>query len=252
VSSGAAELIAVKLQPVNTQMRIAILEDDAVQAALVEQTGIAAGHDCHLFADGDALVKACRHESFDLFVLDWEVPGLSGRQVLDWIRANVAGSVPVMFCTGRLEADDVVSALQAGADDYMKKPVNPRELRGRIAALLRRAYPERNSALMEFAPYVFDTRARRVRMAGAEVKLTDKEFDLALFLFRNAGRLVSRGHLLEAVWGLSERMESRTLDTHFSRLRSKLKLRPENGFRLVPVYSYGYRLERIEDAAPGS
>jgi DNA-binding response OmpR family regulator len=230
-------------------MRIAILEDDDIHAMLVEETAASGGHECHLFANGDALIKACRRESFDLYLLDWEVPGMSGRAVLEWIRANVAGSVPVMFVTGRGDAEDVVSALEAGADDYVKKPVNPRELKGRIAALLRRAYPAHDATTLEFAPYAFDMRTRQVRVSGAEVKLTGKEFDLAVFLFRHSGRLLSRGHLLESLWGLPEGVGTRTLDTHLYRLRVKLRLGPGNGYQLVPVYNYGYRLEHTEPAA---
>lgn len=84
-------------------------------------------------------------------------------------------------------------------------------------------------------------------VAGEQIELTDKEFDLSMFLFRNLGRLISRGHMLEAVWGRNPNLATRTVDTHISRVRSKLGLRPENGFRLTPTYNYGYRLERLVD-----
>ena len=103
-------------------MRIAILEDQPDQAALLKSFLDGSGHDCHVFVAGQALIKAVGHESFDLFMLDWEVPDLSGEDVLRWVRAHVTTPVPVMFVTSRDSETDVVAALTQGADDYMKKP----------------------------------------------------------------------------------------------------------------------------------
>ncbi|MFM9970671.1 MAG: response regulator transcription factor [Burkholderiales bacterium] len=226
-------------------MRIAILEDDEIQATLIEGVAASAGHDCHLFANGAKLIRECGRESFDLFVLDWEVPESSGVEVLKWIRSSVPAMVPVIFVTSRESEQDIISVLAAGADDYMTKPIRPTEFVARLTALLRRSYPSRGGALSEFGEYAFDTRSMRLHISGKEVLLTQKEFDLALFFFRNIGRLLSRGHLIEAVWGRPNVAETRTLDTHLSKIRSKLALRPENGFKLIPVYSYGYRFERV-------
>lgn len=230
-------------------MRIAILEDEPVQAEVLRALAASAGHDSHVFRDGDAVVRECRRESYDLFVLDWEVPGMSGAEVLAWLRANLREHVPVMFVTGRDREEDIVRVLQSGADDYMTKPVRHAEFLARMGALLRRAYPAREEGRQAYGPYVLDAGTRSVSIAGRDVPMTEKEYRLAELLFRNAGRLLSRGHLVEAAWGRPDSGQSRSLDTHLSRLRQKLDLRAENGYRLASAYSYGYRLEKVEDSA---
>jgi len=120
------------------------------------------------------------------------------------------------------------------------------ELIARVQALLRRSYPHQHMPeSLEFGQYIFETRSARLTISGNLIELTQKEFDLALLLFRHLGRPLSRAYILEEVWSRDVEIPSRTLDTHISRVRNKLQLRPENGFKLVPVYSYGYRLEQI-------
>lgn len=117
---------------------------------------------------------------------------------------------------------------------------------------MRRAQPRNTNQTLVVEPYHFDLARKQLTMDGAAVEMTDKEFELAAFLFRNLGRLLSRGHLLEAVWGRNPDLATRTVDTHISRVRSKLNLRPENGFRLTPTYNFGYRLEKTDpsESAP--
>lgn len=231
-------------------MRIAILEDEPSQAALIRSWLAAAGHDCHLFGNGRELIARAARESFDLFVLDWQVPEMSGEEVLRWVREHVAVPVPVMFVTGREAEADIVAALEQGADDYMKKPVARAELLARVQSLLRRAYPNQGASTLAVESLCFDLRLRTLTLAGAPVDLTQKEYDLALFLMQNLGRLLSRGHLQQSVWGNAVEIPSRTIDTHVSRIRTKLNLRPEGGFKLTPVYNHGYRLERLQAVAP--
>jgi DNA-binding response OmpR family regulator len=115
-----------------------------------------------------------------------------------------------------------------------------------VQALLRRAYPSQNGAeQLQFGPYTFETRPGRLTMGGESIDVTHKEFNLALLFFRNLGRPLSRAYIHESIWVRETAVPSRTMDTHVSRVRNKLRLRPENGFRLVPVYSYGYRLEKL-------
>ena len=230
-------------------MRIAILEDDPDQLALLKRWLVDAGHDVHGFASGRDAMRYAGRESFDLYVLDWQVPDVSGADVLKWIRGNVSKSVPVLFVTVRDSEEDIVFALETGADDYMVKPARRQELLARMNALLRRAYPHQEEKLLSFPPFEVDIQRAEFRRDGVVIDLTPKEFDLAVVLFRNLGRLLSRGHLREAVWGQSGELATRTVDTHVSQVRKKLDLRPETGFRVVPVYNYGYRLEQIEPAA---
>jgi DNA-binding response OmpR family regulator len=147
----------------------------------------------------------------------------------------------------------LVEGLNAGADDFMVKPARAGELEARVNALLRRSYPAQHEAELIFGPYHFYPPSRLLKVRGVQVELKNREYELALFLFQNLGRLLSREHLHEAVWGLGVEALSRSLDTHISRLRTKLDLRPANGFLLLAIYGLGYRLETIEaDALSGT
>ena len=232
-------------------MRIALLEDEQDQADLVSAWLNAAGHSCHVYMLGKDLVREAQRETFDLFLLDWEVPGMSGAEVLVWIRANIAEPVPVLFVTARAREEDIVHALSNGADDYMVKPLGKLELLARVDALARRARASGQQAedVLEYGRLSVDCRNRQAKLDGEEVAMTQKDFELTVFLLRNMGRLLSRGHILEAVWGQSAEINTRTVDTHVSRIRGKLKLTAENGWRLSAVYQHGYRLERVAAAA---
>lgn len=230
-------------------VRVAALDDDQAQLDAATAAVQAAGHACIGFSSAKALIAELRRESFDLLVLDWNLPEMSGLEVLAWTRKNLTEPPPVLLLTSRSAEADIVEGLNAGADDYVVKPFQASVLQARVAALLRRAYPRpANERIETFGVYRFDIPAESVTVDGDAVALTAKEFGLALLLFRNTHRALSRGHILEAVWGRNPDLPTRTLDMHISRVRTKLNLRPENGFRLVPVYSYGYRLERLEDA----
>ena len=231
-------------------MRIALLEDEQDQADLVSTWLKAAGHSCHVYALCKDLMREAQRETFDLFLLDWGVPGMSGAEVLVWIRANIADPVPVLFVTARQREEDIVHALSSGADDYMVKPLSKLELLARISALARRtrASPQ-GEEVLEYGRLTVDCRNRQVKLDGENVAMTQKDYELAVFLLRNVGRLLSRGHILEAVWGQSAEINTRTVDTHVSRIRGKLQLNPEHGWRLSAIYQHGYRLERIAAAA---
>ncbi|HEX4859534.1 MAG TPA: response regulator transcription factor [Usitatibacteraceae bacterium] len=227
-------------------MRIAMLEDDVVVGSAMKQWLEAGGHSVHVFTMGRAIVREAGRESFDLFLLDWHVPDLSGREVLTWLREKQQSTVPVLFATSRDNEEDIVAALTAGADDYMIKPIRRLELLARVEALHRRMRPkEATLPAIDLPPYHLDLNNRVIKLRDAPLELTDKEFELTVFLFQNIGRLVSRGHISESVWGRIADVQSRTVDTHVSRVRKKLEFGPENGLRLTPVYNFGYRLEKV-------
>ncbi|WP_293971067.1 response regulator transcription factor [Sphingomonas sp.] len=230
-------------------MRIGVLEDDAALADHVMTTLQSAGHVVQCFADGKALLARLKRETFDMLILDWNVPEVAGIDVLRWARAHLDGPMPILFLTSRVDEGDIVQALDAGADDYVAKPVRGGELIARVNALLRRSYPAPAKDIERFDNHVFDHRSGSVSIGGEQVALTPKEFELGLLLFRNLDRAMSRSYMMDAVWGHDPDLLTRTLDVHVSRVREKLRLRPALGYKLVPVYSYGYRLEKIDPAA---
>ena len=227
-------------------MRIALLEDDPDQAAQLQALLEQAGHTVHAFHRGRPLLNHLAHESYDLIVLDWGVPDLSGYDVLRTIRGQTVPHTPVLFLTNRDAEVDVVQALEAGADDFVVKPLRERELLSRIRALGRRAQERAATGeVLEAGPIRIDVTRREITRGGVPVELTPREFDVAVFFFRQPGKLVSRAHLMEIVWGRSSDASLRTVDTHVSRLRQALELEPAAGWQLSTVYGHGYRLERL-------
>ncbi|MDR2000261.1 MAG: response regulator transcription factor [Zoogloeaceae bacterium] len=228
-------------------MKIALLEDDPVQAEALQRWLAEAGHDVHVFMRGRDLLQRVSGESFDAFLLDWMLPDQTGHDVLCCLRQEHGITAPIVFVTSLSTEEGVTAGLNAGADDYMIKPIRRLELLSRLEAIWRRAQPRvHHPQYIDIPPFQIDVQHRRLLRAGMPIDgLTEKEFALALLLFENLGRLLSREYLLGAVWGLNAAVPTRTLDTHISRIRKKLALGPESGFRLVPAYNYGYRLERV-------
>ena len=225
-------------------MRCAVLDDDKAQTELVAKLLADAGHQCEVFHQGRTLINRLRQDTFDLLVIDWNMPGMTGIEVLETVRQGQHATLPILMITSRADDEDVVTGLAAGADDYILKPLTPAIFLARVDAALRRAQlnrPQKTTAT--FGIYSFDVPTETVSVNGEPVKLTAKEMALAMMLFENMSRPLSRSYLLESIWGQSPEAETRTLDAHVSRIRSKLNLRAENGYRVLPVYSYGYRLE---------
>ncbi|MDX1802819.1 MAG: response regulator transcription factor [Alcanivorax sp.] len=229
-------------------MRIAYLEDDKAQAELVSHWLQEAGHSCVHLASGREFMSLLRRDTFDLLVLDWEVPDMNGYAVLEEVRAS-GNRTPILFATQRDDESSIVGALTQGADDYMVKPTKQAELLARITALGRRAgvaEMDEDTAL-QIGPWTIDRGRRQILLDEQPVKLTDKDFELACYLFQNVGKLMSRAHLLEKVWGIMTPIESRTVDVHISRIRRSLEIRPERGYRIKTVYQHGYRLEPVDE-----
>ncbi len=227
-------------------MRVGILEDDTALAQQLESILSNDGKRCFVFQSGQRLIRFLTHETADLLVLDWNVPDMSGFDVVRWVREEHGGTLPIIMMTARTAEEDIVAALKAGADEYVVKPVQPAVLLARIEALCRRAYPEPPRARVQtYGDFTFDMIAESVASGDESIQLTAKEFALALLLFRNRNRTLSRSYIFDAIWGGGANLQTRTLDAHISKIRNKLRLRAPNGFRLVPVYAYGYRLEDI-------
>ena len=230
-------------------MRIAVLDDDPILLDLLKATLERHDHVCHTYAHGAGLLKDMRHETFDLLMVDWHLPDMDGTQVVQTARQMAGPQMPILFITRRNDERDVIEALACGADDFMSKPLRMGELVARMSALLRRAFPEAMGSRLVFGPYSFDAAKRSITVHGRPVELKNREYELALFMFRNAGRLLSRAHLRESVWGDIHEGPSRSLDTHVSRLRSKLALTEANGYTISSIYGMGYRLDTADAGA---
>jgi DNA-binding response OmpR family regulator len=225
-------------------MQVAVLDDDAHQLDLLSHAVQALGYACHRFGSGAALLQALQRATFDLILIDWELPDMPGVDALRTLRARHSTRTPVIFVTHRDEERDVVQALSAGADDYVIKPVRSAELKARMLALLRRTYPDEVQGLRH-GDFLLQPSTGTACYQGSPVELKQREFELAHCLFRHLGQVLSRAYLMQTVWGRDADIPTRTLDTHISAVRSKLGLRPERGYRLSAVYGHGYRLEAI-------
>ena len=229
-----------------SQIRVGILEDDEDQSALLQLWLSDAGYDVAACADGPAFIRTAQSRGFDLMILDWMVPGMDGLEVLEWVRLNIHERVPVVFLTARGEEKQIVKALDAGADDYVTKPARSAELLARVGSLARRSgLTAKQPETLEIGEFVLDRKLDQVMKNGESVALTSREFKLAWFLFNNLSKILSRDYLLRHIWNINVAVNTRTVDTHVSRIRSKLGLRPENGWKLSSVYHHGYRLEKI-------
>jgi len=225
---------------------VGLLEDDPDMAAVVGHWLEEAGYSVRLYRHATEYRRRQGSEAIDLLLLDWMLPDSTGIEVIEAIRVSANRNLPVIFLTVRDAEDDMVRGLSSGGDDYVVKPPKQRELLARVQALLRRQGGTGDAGeMIELSPYRVDSRRRRISVAGREIELTQREFDLASFLFRRHGRIISRDALLENVWNLSAAVTTRTVDTHVSRLRKKLDLNGGKGWRLAAIYQHGYRLEQV-------
>ncbi len=232
-------------------MYIGFLEDEPELSQHVCEILESAGHSVALFNNGQDMIRAIGRDTMDLFVLDWRVPRVTGIEVLKHIRLVKGLKEPVLFLTSKSDEQDIIEALNAGADDYCTKPVRPREFLARVQALLRRTYPDKKSSSErhELHGYLFDPVDSSVSFDGKTVQLAEKEFKLARFLFDNTERAVSRERLIQEVWGNVGDDISRSLDVHISWLRKKLDLSASaTKLKLKPIYGFGYRLVVVGEA----
>ncbi len=226
-------------------MNIALLEDDTDQALIISEWLFQGGHVCNHYQSGYEFTHALKNNTYDLLLIDWIIPDLNGIDVLHWTREHIEWRIPILFITKMDREEDIVQALNEGADDYMTKPIRQRELLARIEALHRRSMTvDESSSILKLEPYCIDRSQRIIQRNGIHIPLTHIEYDLALFMFRNNGRILSREYILKNVWGKNNDISTRTVDTHMSRIRKKLDISAENGWKLSPIYQHGYRLDQ--------
>lgn len=223
-------------------MHIALLEDDHDQRHLLSMWLSTGQHSCAEFATASELKLQLPSLQCDALILDWMLPDGTGEDVLKWIRSQWGSTLPIIVVTGRDDESTVVKALLGGADDYLVKPPKPMELLARLEAVTRRSKSQAPT-LLRFGQYSIDLHAHQITLQDDVIQTTQKEFDLALYFFQNHGKLLSRDHLLNKIWGISADIDTRTVDTHVSRLRKKLQLDGNQGCKLTPIYGYGYRFD---------
>jgi DNA-binding response OmpR family regulator len=225
-------------------MRILHLDDDPLQLHIVSRWLEGEGHSVVGVQEGRAAVKAVESEHFDVALLDWSVPDMSGEDVLRWLRERDR-SMPVMFATANEREAEIAHILELGADDYLVKPLRRLEFLARLNALARRAGRSDAQPTESLAPYTLQREPRVILLEGNPVRMSARMTDLAFHLFQKRGEIVSRKEIFLRVWGLSKPLDSRTIDTFVSRLRTALELDGRHGWRIVSVYQHGYRLEKV-------
>lgn len=228
------------------RMRIAIADDEPEVVSHLKSIVDDMGYVAVGCADGNLLMQSLVRETFDLLILDWNIPGKDGLAILDWMQTALPERPPVIMLTNRTAKKDISDALNAGADDYITKPEDRGVVTARINALLRRSAGGGvfNTEAV-YGDYQLNRINQTVTIHGNTITLTAKEFELADLFFRNTDRTLSRNYIMETIWRTTATLATRTLDMHISRVRSKLNLQPENGYRIFTVFGYGYRLESI-------
>lgn len=244
-------------------MRIAILDAESTRADAIRKTFENTGHVCERFDRGRSFLRVMGRQTYDLVIVCHEVPDTGSRFIIEQLQGrNVARACTQRVPTVAIErcgkdggVRSMVQALQAGADDCLLEPLNQELLLARAHALLRLLDRQGSSTEPhnDFGTHVFDPDRCRVSSYGQPVDLTPKEFELAHLLFSNRSRHLSRDYIIKLIWKREDsgcKIISRSLDTHISRVRKKLELHPERGYRLKPIYSYGYCLDRLAARAP--
>jgi phosphate regulon transcriptional regulator PhoB len=225
---------------------VLVVEDEPDIRNLVVLHLTREGFRCRTCANGVDALREVRAASPDLIVLDLMLPGLDGLEVCRRLRGDPAtATIPIIMLTAKVDEVDRVVGLEIGADDYVAKPFSPKELVARVRAVLRRARAPVPAAVLESGGLRLDPARHLVTLDERSLALTPKEFDLLQALMESVGRVLSREHLLERVWGYAhaEDIESRTVDVHVRRLRAKLG---PDGRRIATVTGVGYRLEPEE------
>ncbi len=224
--------------------RVLVVEDEESISDPLSYLLRQEGFEVAVAGTGPDALAAFDRSGADIVLLDLMLPGLSGTEVCRALRAR--SSVPVIMLTARDSEIDKVVGLELGADDYVTKPFSSRELVARVRAVLRRRSEpaaDEPGAALEAGPVRMDVERHTVAVAGQEVALPLKEFDLLEYLLRNVGRVLTRGQLIDRVWGADYVGDTKTLDVHVKRLRSKVEADPSVPRHLVTVRGLGYKFE---------
>jgi two-component system response regulator RegX3 len=224
--------------------RILVVEDEESFSDALSYVLTREGYEVALAATGHEALDEYDRNGADLVLLDLMLPGISGTEVCRQLRAR--GSVPVIMLTAKDGEVDKVVGLELGADDYVTKPYSSRELVARIRAVLRRredTSEESDLGTIEAGPVRIDVERHSVAVAGRPVQLPLKEFELLELLIRNAGRVLTRGQIIDRVWGVDYVGDTKTLDVHIKRLRSKVEPKPSSPRHIVTVRGLGYKFE---------
>jgi DNA-binding response OmpR family regulator len=226
------------------KFHIAVVEDDLAFASEMEEFLGAAGYTVSSYDSSQKFLAALRQSECDLLIVDWSIPDLSGIEVLEYIR-KFHPDMPAIMLTARAENIDIVRGLEAGADDYVAKPVDRAVLAQRIKSLLRRSKGEvKNvSENVILGRYLLRPSTSTIYLGDEEIVVPKREFDMAMLFFTNPNRLLSRQYLAATLWGKVVDYQSRTIDTHVARLRKNLKLDPTSGISLNALYGFGYTLQ---------
>ena len=226
--------------------KILIIEDEASFSEALSFLLQKEGYSINIADNGKDGLEQFKSQDFDLVLLDLMIPELSGIEVCRAIRST--SQVPIIMLTAKDSEIDKVVGLELGADDYVTKPYSSRELVARIKAVLRRGSIEPdslsdNSGVHEVAGIRMDTERHQVSVNGRQIALPLKEFELLEFLLRNAGRVLTRGQLIDRVWGGDYYGDTKTLDVHIKRLRSKIESDPANPVLIQTIRGLGYKFE---------
>ncbi len=226
---------------------ILIIDDDARLAAMLSDYLSANGFSVSTAGTGRAGVEALRRRPPAAAILDVMLPDMDGFETCRQIRAF--SDVPVLMLTAKGEETDRIVGLELGADDYLPKPFNPRELLARLKAILRRRGSREDRRVMTFGRLEIDPGSRAVRIDGAERAMTSHQFDLLVALAEHAGRTLSREQLMDMVKGEELEAFDRSIDVHVSRIRAAIETDPKNPRRLITVRGAGYVFARFQDDA---
>ena len=225
--------------------RILLIDDDARLAGMVSEYLTSAGFHVSVVGRGDAGIERLVREPFDALVLDLMLPDMDGLEVCRRVRAKT--DVPILMLTARGDAADRIVGLEIGADDYLPKPFEPRELLARLKAVLRRGRAPSATMQLRFGRLEIDRDARTVRLDGRERNLTGYQFALLIAFAENAGRVLSRDQLMDLVKGEPLEAFDRSIDVHVSRIRAAIEDDPRKPRRILTVRGAGYVFARAQD-----